>query len=245
MNIHWIQSLCLVVALSCGFQPDACFATTTATTPPIRSLPAVKVESTTEAIHRLDKWIREDPDDALLYVNRAELFNSMGQYDEALHDSDKALQLSSQSVEAHKQRALALSGVKKWPDALDDADQYVERAPHSELALAYEMRGCIELRAEKFAAAIVDFNSAIQLNHDYAWLYLFRARAFNGFGVYDRAVKDCTKCLVLAKDPRNAYDWRCEALALAARSQANEKLGQHDLAQQDMRHYSELLKQHK
>lgn len=169
----------------------------------------------------------------------------MSQYQQALRDCDKAIQMSFQFAEVYKERAVALSGLRKWPDALKDADQYLKLAPQSKLALAHKMRGCIELRLEKFAAAIVDFNTAIQIDRNDCWLYLYRAWAYCGFGVYEPAVRDCTKCLALLENTHNSNDWRCKAFALALRTQAHEKLGLRDIAREDNREDLRLLEQSK
>lgn len=242
MNMYWTRSLLLLGGLLSCFHDARCLAATTPATPPIQPPSALKIESIDESIDRMDELIRQHPNDALLYTSRAAYLNSAGIYDKALRDANRALELSSQSAEVHKQRALALGGMARWQDALGDADQYVKMASRSELAVAYGMRACLELRSDKFAAAIVDFNSAIQLNHGDAWLYLYRSWAFSGFGVYERTVKDCTKCLELIEGARNPSD--CEGLALRTRAHAYEQLGQHELAQQDLKLQSQILDQH-
>jgi tetratricopeptide (TPR) repeat protein len=221
-----------------------CLATTPQTIPFPQARPFIKIETIDESISRMDKLIRHDPKDGLLYTNRAEYLNAAQRYNEALRDSDNAVRLLKQSGEAHKQRAWALSGLKRWSDALNEADQYVRLAPDSDLGVAYGMRGGLELRTEKYSQAIADFNSAIQINHEDARLFLYRAYAFCGFGVFERAAKDCTKCLELIKACPGEYELQCEVFALATRAMAYDKLGQHNLAQQDRQLETKLLEQH-
>jgi len=245
MNIQTIRSLGLSLFLLCGSHAAICFAETTRAAPPIQFPSGIKVETVDESIDRLSKLIKQHPHEGLLYLSRAEYLNSAARYTEALRDANRAIELSSRSADAYKQRTLALSGLAKWQEALGDADRYVRMASGSEQIVAYEMRGCVELRAKKYASAIVDFNAAIQLDRRSAWLYLYRAWAFSGFGVYERTVKDCNKCLSLVDETHGSPDWQIEVFALSARAHAYDQQGEHELAKKDLKLQAEIFERHK
>lgn len=243
MNIQTALSLGLAALLLCASRTGSCFAGTARATPPIQFSSASNLETVDESIGRLSKLIKQTPHDGLLYLSRAEYLNLAGRYEEALRDANQAIELSHGSAPAYKQRLLAFISLAKWREALLDADQYVKMTSGFEQSVAYETRGWLELRADTFSQAIVDFDSAIQLDHDSAWLHLYRAIAFSGFGVHERAIKDCTKCLQLIEQPRDSSDCRCAFFALGVRAHAYDQLGRHELAQKDLKLQSQILKQ--
>jgi len=83
--------------------------------------------------------------------------------------------------------------------ALRSLDRAIELDPRS--ATAYNARGYVYLRLQKFANAIVEFSSAIRLRPDYANAYQNRAIARRRLGDQEGAAADTQKAAAL-ENPR-------------------------------------------
>ncbi len=102
-----------------------------------RALLAMVLERWEEAVVDLDAALTRAPDDAELYVLRADTYAGMGRdldrpddLDRAIADADKALQLDPGQAMAHCHRALANSGKFNDDQALADAEEAVRRLPN-------------------------------------------------------------------------------------------------------------------
>jgi tetratricopeptide (TPR) repeat protein len=190
----------------------------------------------------LDEAIKKDPKDGKLYTLRATIYNRLNEYDRAKHDADKAVELSPSNAEAHGQRALTLLALGELRASMKEANLYLKLASEAELPEAFDLRGFICLVAKKYSFAIVDFNTAISMSPKSPYFYVNRADAFTGFGVYERALKDCNKALDLLRNADTPMEWSTRASAYGARSRMYQKMNNQDLARQDKQEELHILR---
>ncbi len=116
------------------------------------------------ALRDLAEAIRLGPDKALQasdQVWRARLFFARGQPEDALAACDAALKLVPDDPEAHRVRISALMKMKRFDAVLTSADIYIAQGKPS--AEVFEIRGVAREARGDHAAAIADFNRALEL----------------------------------------------------------------------------------
>ena len=116
------------------------------------------------ALRDLAEAIRLEPDKALRasdQVWRARLFFARGQPEEALAACDAALKLVPDDPEAHRVRISALMKLRRYEAVLASANAYIASGKLS--AEIFELRGVAREARGDHAAAIADFNRALEL----------------------------------------------------------------------------------
>ena len=163
------------------------------------------------AIVDYDNAIRVDPDTVLAHNNQGEAKYNLGQYTAAIADYDKVIQLIPYTLHA-------------TACYFQNGKYYFGR--HIK-ALAYIGRGNAKCRLGQHAAAIIDYDSAIQLkpdydkaidrrgprywrpvievNADYAKAYYNQGKAKVVLGQWDAAIADYDKAIQLKSDYVDAY----------------------------------------
>jgi len=79
----------------------------------------------TEAIAEFIMAIREDPEFALAYSNRAHAYTKRGQFDKAIADCDRAIELDPQFALAYSNRAYAYTKKGEFDRAITDCDRAI------------------------------------------------------------------------------------------------------------------------
>jgi tetratricopeptide (TPR) repeat protein len=74
-------------------------------------------------------------------------------------------------------------------------------------ALDYCNRGIAHYQAKEYDAAIEDFNTALGIDPDYAYIFEWRGHAYSGKGEKDKALADYTRMVEL--EPERTDGWRC------------------------------------
>jgi tetratricopeptide (TPR) repeat protein len=123
----------------------------------------------------LDEKIRLDPQNAVLYLKRGELYRLLRHWTEAESDFTRAERLDGHLAAVHLSRALLLESGR--PDAaLTAVERFLAAEPGR--SDAHELRGRILFRLGRHREAIPAFTRAIQLRDDpTADLYLERNEA--------------------------------------------------------------------
>ena len=116
------------------------------------------------ALRDLAEAIRLEPDKSIQANDQvwcARLFFANGQSEEALAACDAALKLVPDEPEAHRVKISALLKLKRYDAVLTSADAYVKVGKPS--AEIFEIRGVAREAIGDHAAAIADFNRALEL----------------------------------------------------------------------------------
>ena len=78
----------------------------------------VKEQKYQEALDCYTKSIEIDPNDPILYSNRAAMYNNLGKYEEAIKDADKAIELKPNYGKTYLRKGSALNSQNKIEEAL-------------------------------------------------------------------------------------------------------------------------------
>ncbi|KAI8800640.1 hypothetical protein BJ742DRAFT_780142 [Cladochytrium replicatum] len=87
------------------------------------------------ALEEFDRAIELNPGAAHVYFNRANLFQSMGRYDEAEKDYTRVLELTPSDRVAHLLRGETRAQQKKLPEAMADYFSYLSQTPDDQIHL--------------------------------------------------------------------------------------------------------------
>jgi Tfp pilus assembly protein PilF/S1-C subfamily serine protease len=154
-------------------------------------------------IERLDKAISLDPSSPKRFLDRADFYRYMGDFDKAMADYSEAIGLNPEFAEAYYSRGRALAARRHFDEAIADFTESIKHGRKTVevyriRAAAYETIG----QAEK---AVADYTEAIQLQPNEAVLtvlYHLRGLMLANNGDHDKAIADLTEALRL--EPKNA-----------------------------------------
>jgi tetratricopeptide (TPR) repeat protein len=122
--------------------------------------PALAHGDLDEQIANIDRQIAARPEDAALYLRRAELHRIHREWEAAARDFAKVLALEPKHPEVAWMRARSWLEAGKPGDALPELDRYLERYP--EHASARLTRARALAASGRFAQAVADYASALQ-----------------------------------------------------------------------------------
>lgn len=151
--------------------------------------------------------IESDPESALAYTYRGEIYMSDANYGAAKADFDKAIELKSRCALAFYDRALLNIHMGELEDAMSDLDSALEIFGKSKTEVLterniYSKRAQLNLWMKNWDAAISDYNDAIsrsaneQSDEDIAG----RADAYTAIGNYQEALKDYTSAIKIISE---------------------------------------------
>ncbi len=149
--------------------------------------------------------IKQNPDSAQLYVNRALAHHGHSrrdgpkELDYALADFDKAIALDPKHVNALIYRGETHRQMGNYDKALADLNAAIAIDPKS--ADAYYARGGTYSITDKRSQAIADYTMAIKLKPDNAIFYHLRGSCYDLMGKKAEAVADLKKSIAL--NPKN------------------------------------------
>jgi tetratricopeptide (TPR) repeat protein len=181
------------------------------------------------ALDESNRAIRLDPNTAIFYNNRGDVYLKLGRPTAAREDFDKAIALGARSPEVYYNRGNALAALKLLDEAIDDYSRAIEL--FGDFAAAYHNRGVIYIRRDKFDPAIKDLTRAIQLQPDLADAYVNRSVAYQATGQTLKGIEDCDIAIRLNPLFGSAY---------ARRATANFALHRHERAWSDARKAAQL-----
>jgi len=158
-----------------------------------------------KSIAGLNNAIAQHPADAERYVQRAEGYAELREFDKALADFDKVVSLMpvADAFLGHGSMYLRMGDLKS---ALGDFNHAIELEPTN--AMAYSNRGTAYSRLQDMENALANYDLAIQHNPGYANAYANRAFAYYKLGRYEDGVADCNRALALRPDHANTYSNR-------------------------------------
>lgn len=189
----------VVLALS---QPNS--ATADPSTDLLKKAQALLEQRKTDAaLACLNTLIKQQPKNALAYIERSRAHVWVGKHDKALADSNKAIALKPRLASAYTNRAAIYTLTARYQKALADSSKALELQPR--LAMAYLVRALVYERLKLYQKEIEECNKAIAIAPKTARYYIIRAFAYRGLGQYQSALQDCNKALSLASKDEIFY----------------------------------------
>jgi len=156
-----------------------------------------------KAIAAFDQAIRVDPEYALAYYNRGDVYRDKGEDDKAIADYDHAIRVEPKFAFAYNNRGNVYQAEGDYDKAIADYDHAIRLDPlrlDPKYAFAYYKRGDLYLDKGDYDKAIVDYDHAIRLEpefaptyNSYAWLLATCPQATfrNGAKAVEYATKAC------------------------------------------------------
>ena len=114
------------------------------------------------AMRELDRKLQADPNDAVAYYRRGQLFAQFGDFQRAIEDFDQTLRLNPKDAEALNNRCWARALTGDLQSALRDCDQALQIRPRYVDAL--DSRGFVSLKLGQPIRAIADYDLAVRIN---------------------------------------------------------------------------------
>lgn len=153
-----------------------------------------------QALADLEAAIKLKPDNANLYINRANIRRLQQQNRLALQDLNRALELAPQSAHAYLLRGMLYLEDHQPQLAINDFNRALENDPDSVNAL--NARGIAHLEQGKQDLALKDFNQAIKANNFVSQVFCNRAGVWQEQKQFASAIKDYQRAIEL--DPLSA-----------------------------------------
>jgi tetratricopeptide (TPR) repeat protein len=186
------------------------------------------------AIEDFTKAIELVPNDPALFVNRANVYRDMKNFDRAITEYTKAIGIKSAHSPAYTGRGHVYMLKNDGVNALADFSKAIEINPQE--SEAYYNRGTLHFGKKDFAKAIPDFDKYISLNlappNAISDGHINRGISYAMTGNLNKALEDFTKAIELNPTQVNAY---------MARAMVYRELKKPELAEADEKKVAELL----
>ncbi len=155
------------------------------------------------AVADFTKAVSLNPDYALAYNNRGNVFMDLNRVEEAYRDFDKAIALSPGFGPAYSNRANASQKLQRLEAAENDFRKAIELMPASSVPL--NGRGKIASVLGRAYTGLRYLNRAIALNGQYASAYQNRAAVYMSLNRNEDAAQDLDKVIALVPDNAELY----------------------------------------
>ena len=153
-----------------------------------------------KAFADLSEALRLNPNDAIAYRYRGDVWKAKGEYDKAIADYNDAIKNDPKYVGALNNRGGAWYAKREFDRALADYNDAIKLAPND--GILYFNRNCLWNDKKEFDKAIADGTKAINLSPGQPAVYINRAIAWDGKGEYDKSIADYNQAITL--DPSDA-----------------------------------------
>jgi len=163
-----------------------------------------------EAAELAGAAIRNDPKDALLWLQLGSVQLKLERYDEALRSLEAAIQLDGAIAEAHNNLGAVLHALNRTEDAVANFDKAVSLKP--DYAEAYSNRGNALKDLQRLEEALASYEKAIKLKPDYAEVHSNRGNALVQLRRPDEALASFAKAIGLNPYYAEAFSNRGNAL---------------------------------
>ena len=158
------------------------------------------------SIEHYTKSIEWNPLVYLNFVNRAEAYTRMGQYDKAISDGNRAIELNPNEPAAFYNRGSAYACQDQLDLAIADFTRTIELNPaHLD---AFLNRGTAHSALNDLPRAMEDYNRAIDIDPRNATAFSNRGVAFLTSGEMELAMKDFNAAIEFDSDCALAYSGR-------------------------------------
>ncbi len=149
-------------------------------------------------------------------------------------DAIAEAKLKADDAAEAKLKADAIAEAKREADAAAEAKRQADAAAEAKLktdAAAFISEGMSRAAIGDHEAAVQNFDAAIRLNAEPAFIYKQRGASYHALGDYEAAVKDFDEAIRLNAEDANAY---------FNRSASHKALGNHEAAERDLKIAAEL-----
>lgn len=175
---------------------------------------AVKENNLGTATQYLDDAVASDPNNADIYVRRANVRRSMGNGSGAVEDI--MLALSTDASNARATKLLVDMANTDYAVVIEGITRAIEQAPR--VAMFIYLRAYIQQAHFHYKAALADYNTIITQNlNDYRGIYAGTARCRYALGQYDSALADIDQALAAAPDNADNHILRARILRALGR----------------------------
>ena len=155
-------------------------------------------EDTDRRIRGCTALIRQDPRDAVAYLNRGSAYGDKGDYDLSIADHTKAIELDPKDEVAYNNRGNAYGAKGDYDGAIADYSKAIELDPKA--ADAYMNRGVTYKVKGDYDLAIADYTKIIELEPEYWGAYRNRGYARFYEGDFKDAGADLLRVIELKDD---------------------------------------------
>ena len=144
-------------------------------------------------IEKINKAIKNDPNNALCYIERGISYLKWNQADKALDDCTKAIELEPNNAEFYMQRADCYSRLNQQEKRLADFNKAAQLDPDN--AMVYSNQGDAYNQTNQYDKALTDFMKSIELDSNNAWAHLQCAYIYDNLNQHDKAVEKFTEVI--------------------------------------------------
>ncbi len=188
-----------------------------------------------EALSAISRAIKVSPNEEKLYQFRASLFRTLGRKNDALADLGTGIKIEPKSINLHVARAALLESYGMNEESLADYSKALELSSKDLTLRGVELlktRAALLSKMNRHKAAIEDLSKAIAKVPEDDDALRLRGEEYTKTNNYPAALTDFTKAIDLS--PQYAR------LSYAERSEVYKKMGNLDLADQDMKKSNSL-----
>lgn len=143
------------------------------------------------AVTDLGEAIRLEPNNALGYSLRADVYIDQDEYRKALPDATRYVQLVPDAPSGYVRRGRIQTELKHYDEAVEDFNAAIQR--NANYAAAYAYRGEANLKRKKPDAALADLNRAVEMDGNVAAYYEIRGRIHGELGHAKEADADAAR----------------------------------------------------
>ena len=180
----------------------------------------------------LEQSVVPEPNLAVAYYNKGQVFAEAGRYEEAMRLFGNALVLDPDPAAVHQFQGLSLALTGDYDSAIDEYCKAILVSPDN--SYLYYNRAQAHAAKQDFDAVTIDYTEFIGLQPTNAGAYWNRGKAFVRKDDIDRAIVDFNKAVELAPDEVNTYVDRGSAfLARGQRSGYGQAMGYYRRAVED------------
>jgi tetratricopeptide (TPR) repeat protein len=173
-----------------------------------------------DAIAACDRWISQEPKNAVAYLNRGAIYLSKDDDDRAIIDFNEAIKFNRTYALVYDRRGVAYFRKGQYDRAMVDLGYEIRLDPG--YGPTYNNRGLVYDALGDHVRAFADYNQAIRLNPNGASdAYVNRGHLYAGRGDYNRAIADDSQAINISPNNSIAYN---------NRGNCYERNGDHDRA---------------
>ena len=170
--------------------------------------------------------LRLDPHNAVIYKERGDVYDNLGEFDKAIADFNQALKLNPNYAVVYRDLGTVYSNKGDYDRAISECTQAIRLEPN--VGTYYVSRGNAYFNKKDFDRAIADCTQAIRLEPNKGDYYNYRGNAYSFKKDYDRAIADYTQAIKL--DPNFAWAYGNRGTAYYNKGDWNRAIADYEAA---------------
>ncbi len=156
------------------------------------------------ALQTMDDMVASYPDQALAYIGRGLMLDSLNKYDDAVADYTKAIELDPEESNGYINRANTYSKQDKFEKALADYTKAIELDPTE--PDTYSDRGSLYGENGYYDEALADFDKALEMNPESLIAHIYRGALYENTGELDKALEDYQQAVKINPQSADAHN---------------------------------------